>query len=103
MEREDQSKCQDTEEQGLILTPCFFQCLIFFLDFLVIYLIILDQEDEESGQSQSLAGNVLYTTVQRRSKTIKTTDLLPVIKSLENNTDKGFCEEYHVRKICTLF
>lgn len=73
----------------------------FFLDFLVIYLIILDQEDEESGQS--LAGNVLYTTVQRRSKTIKTTDLLPVIKSLENNTDKGFCEEYHVRKICTLF
>lgn len=33
LEREDQSKCQDTEEQGLILTPCFFQCLIFFFRF----------------------------------------------------------------------
>lgn len=58
-------------------------------------------EDEETGQS--LAENLFYTTVQTRSKNIKTTDLSAVIKSMEKHTDKDFCEEYHVRKTCTLF
>lgn len=58
-------------------------------------------EDEETGQS--LAENLFYTTVQTRSKNIKTTDLSAVIKSMEKHTDKDFSEEYHVRKTCTLF
>lgn len=61
----------------------------------IFALVNTDIEDEESRQS--LAENLLYATVQRSSKNIKTTDLLAVIKSMENNTDKGFSEEYHVR------
>lgn len=55
----------------------------------------MDIEDEESRQS--LAENSLYATVHRSLKNIKTTDLLTVIKSMENNADRGFSEEYHVR------
>nr|XP_034322333.1 receptor-type tyrosine-protein phosphatase alpha-like [Crassostrea gigas] len=69
-EREVQSKCQDTEEH-----------------------VNTDIEDEESRQS--LAENSLYATVQRSAKNIKTNDLLAVIKSMENNKDKGFSEEYY--------
>lgn len=65
----------------------------------IFALVNTDIENEESGQF--LAENSLYATVQRSSKNIKTTDLLTVIKSMENNTDKGFSEEYHVRS--TLF
>lgn len=44
---------------------------------------------------------MLYTTVQIRSKSIKTTDLASVIKTLERDTDKGFTEEFNVRRTNT--
>lgn len=56
---------------------------------------ILDNEDEESPET--LDDTMLYTTVQIRSKSIKTTDLPSVIKSMESDTDKGFIEEFNVR------
>lgn len=65
----------------------------------IFALVNTDIEDEESRQS--LAENSLYATVQRSAKNIKTNDLLAVIKSMENNKDKGFSEEYYVRS--TLF
>lgn len=65
----------------------------------IFALVNTDIEDEESRQS--LAENSLYATVQRSAKNIKTNDLLAVIKSMENNKDKGFSEEYNVRS--TLF
>lgn len=65
----------------------------------IFALVNTDIEDEESRQS--LAENSLYATVQRSAKNIKTTDLLAVIKSMENNKDKGFSEEYYVSS--TLF
>lgn len=65
----------------------------------IFALVNTDIEDEESRQS--LAENSLYATVQRSAKSIKTNDLLAVIKSMENNKDKGFSEEYYVRS--TLF
>lgn len=67
----------------------------------IFALVNTDIEDEESRQS--LAENLLYATVQRSSKNIKTTDRLAVIKSMENNTDKGFSEEYHVRSSLFIF
>lgn len=65
----------------------------------IFALVNTDIEDEESRQS--LAENSLYATVQRSAKNIKTNYLLAVIKSMENNKDKGFSEEYYVRS--TLF
>lgn len=65
----------------------------------IFALVNTDIEDEESRQS--LAENSLYATVQRSAKNIKTNDLLAVIKSMENNKDKGFSKEYYVRS--TLF
>lgn len=56
---------------------------------------ILDNEDEESPET--LDDTILYTTVQIRSKSIKTADLISVIKSMESDTDKGFTEEFNVR------
>nr|XP_034321632.1 receptor-type tyrosine-protein phosphatase epsilon-like [Crassostrea gigas] len=58
-----------------------------------IHLEIEDEEDEESPAS--LDDMIIYTTVQIRSKSIKTADLLSVIKSLEKDTDKGFTEEFN--------
>lgn len=56
---------------------------------------ILDNEDEESPET--IDDTILYTTVQIRSKSIKTTDLPSVIKSMEGDTDKGFTDEFNVR------
>lgn len=61
---------------------------------------MLDNEDEESPES--LDDTILYTTVQIRSKSIKTADLLSVIKSMESDTDKGLTEEFNVRTKRTL-
>uniref|UniRef100_K1QG63 protein-tyrosine-phosphatase n=1 Tax=Magallana gigas TaxID=29159 RepID=K1QG63_MAGGI len=52
-----------------------------------------DNEDEESPET--LDDTILYTTVQIRSKSIKTADLLSVIKSMGDDTDKGFTEEFN--------
>lgn len=57
---------------------------------------MLDNEDEESPET--LDDTILYTTVQIRSKSIKTADLPSVIKMLERDTDKGFTEEFNVRR-----
>lgn len=56
---------------------------------------ILDNEDEESPET--VDDTILYTTVQIRSKSIKTADLISVIKSMKSDTDKGFTEEFNVR------
>nr|XP_034321631.1 receptor-type tyrosine-protein phosphatase epsilon-like isoform X2 [Crassostrea gigas] len=52
-----------------------------------------DNEDEESPET--LDDTILYTTVQIRSKSITTTDLPSVIKSMGDDTDKGFTEEFN--------
>uniref|UniRef100_A0A8W8NUH6 protein-tyrosine-phosphatase n=2 Tax=Magallana gigas TaxID=29159 RepID=A0A8W8NUH6_MAGGI len=54
---------------------------------------LIEQDDEESPET--LDDTILYTTVQIRSKSIKTTDLSSVIKTLERDTDKGFTEEFN--------
>lgn len=56
---------------------------------------MLDNEDEESPET--LDDTILYTTVQIRSKSIKTADLPFVIRSMGDDTDKGFTEEFNVR------
>lgn len=63
----------------------------------LIYCIVFvntDLDDDESPET--LDDTILYTTVQIRSKGIKTADLLSVIKTLEKDTDKGFTEEFNV-------
>lgn len=57
---------------------------------------MIDNEDDESPET--LDDTILYTTVQIRSKSIKKADLPSVIKSMGIDTDKGFTEEFNVRK-----
>lgn len=56
--------------------------------------MFVNTDDEESPET--LDDTILYTTVQIRSKSVKTTDLSSVIKTLERDTDKGFTEEFNV-------
>lgn len=70
--------------------------IVLFSFYTRIFFKMLDNEDEESPET--LDDTILYTTVQIRSKSIKTTDLPSVIKSMGDDTDKGFTEEFNVRK-----
>lgn len=70
--------------------------IVLFSFYTRIVFKMLDNEDEESPET--LDDTILYTTVQIRSKSIKTTDLPSVIKSMGDDTDKGFTEEFNVRK-----
>ncbi|XP_065938256.1 receptor-type tyrosine-protein phosphatase alpha-like isoform X2 [Magallana gigas] len=56
---------------------------------------IEDQDNEDEESPETLDDTNLYTTVQIRSKSIKTTDLPSVIKSMGSDTDKGFTEEFN--------
>ncbi|XP_065938709.1 receptor-type tyrosine-protein phosphatase alpha isoform X2 [Magallana gigas] len=56
---------------------------------------LIEQDPDDDESPETLDDTILYTTVQIRSKSVKTTDLPSVIKTLEKDTDKGFTEEFN--------